>query len=171
MPPTTEVEEFSNFYREHYRNLYWVCWRSCRGDERLAEDIVQDTFANLYRSYASGTPAWKVLSRGYAMKALSHRTIDHFRRAASERKMITTVESWPPIDNDLTRDPGEKVAEHASVVWQLKDLTKRQQEVLYFRFVGMSMSEVAEMLDIGLGTAYGYYKAGLRRLQQIHSRT
>ena len=158
-----DTAAFEILYRRFARPLYGLALRMLR-DRTRAEDAVQETFAAIWRSAASyrsergpGAP-W--------LYAVARNAIVDRARSRGE-----TTFADPPESASPDAAPDER-AESAYVSWRVhravQDLPEREREVLELAYWGgLSQSEVAQFLDIPLGTVKTRTRSGLARLADL----
>jgi RNA polymerase sigma-70 factor (ECF subfamily) len=153
---------FEQLYRRYARPVFGLALRRL-GDRGRAEDAVQETFASVWRSAASYRP-----ERGPGapwLYAVARNAIVDRARARTE------VPADIPEEPAREAGPGEQ-AEQSWVAWRvhraLEELPEREREVVALAYwSGLSQSEVAEFLDIPLGTVKTRTRAALMRLADI----
>ena len=158
-PLTTQGGVFIDFVSTSFGTLHGIAYDMCQ-DTTLAKDLVQETYIRLFGVHNGVADK---LNIGYAKRTLTNLACDHFRKEAAQRKMVEKVESMVEL---LATDPGGQVDSNAYLVWLLKDLPPRQQEVLFLRYSGFSMIEVGELLGIAVGTGYRYLEMALNHLRE-----
>jgi len=152
-------EAFEQLYHRYVRSVFGLALRRLRDRER-AEDAVQETFSAVWRSAGSYRP-----ERGPAapwLYAVARNAIVDRLRARTE----------PPgeLPETASGEPGPaERAETSYVAWRvhraLEELPSREREVLELAYwSGLSQSEVAEFLDIPLGTVKTRTRSALARL-------
>jgi RNA polymerase sigma-70 factor (ECF subfamily) len=155
-------EAFELLYRRYVRSVFGLALRRLR-DRQRAEDAVQETFTAIWRSAHSYRP-----ERGAAapwLYAVARNAIVDRLRARNE----------PPSDVPETPsgEPGPPDrAESAFVAWRvhraLEALPEKEREVVELAYWSeMSQSEVAEYLDIPLGTVKTRTRSALHRLARL----
>jgi RNA polymerase sigma-70 factor (ECF subfamily) len=153
---------FELLYRRFSRAVYGFALRRL-GDRGRAEDAVQETFASVWRSARSYRP-----ERGPGapwLYAVARNAIVDRARAKTD----------PTADRPETAsgDPGPaERAESSFVAWQvhraLEELPESERTVLELAYwSGLSQSEVAEFLNIPLGTVKTRTRSGLARLADL----
>ena len=141
------------------------------GERGAAEDVVQDAFLSVWRQAKSykrdrGSP------KTWLMAIVHHRSIDKLRAHASAGSTV-------PIDdvhNELGEAPGVwqqvwSTMRGDSVRDALEKLPLEQKksiELAYFS--GYSQSEIAELMDVPLGTVKGRMRIGLQKLKALLER-
>ena len=150
---------FEDLYRRYARPVYGLAVRLL-GDRGRAEDAVQETFAAIWRSAGSYKP-----ERGPGapwLYAVARNAIADRGR----RRPETTAEV--PDTPDREPLPGDR-AEAEWVSWRvhraLEELPQSERQVIELAYwSGLSQSEVAEFLDIPLGTVKTRTRSGLGKL-------
>jgi RNA polymerase sigma-70 factor (ECF subfamily) len=154
---------FDTLYRRFARPILGLALRLLR-DRSRAEDAVQETFAAIWRSASSYRP-----ERGAGapwLYAVARNAIIDRARARRE-----TTFADPPDEASSSAGPAEH-AESSYVSWRVhravQDLPPHEREVLELAYWGeLSQSEVAQFLDIPLGTVKTRTRTGLARLADL----
>jgi RNA polymerase sigma-70 factor, ECF subfamily len=153
---------FEQLYHRYARPVFGLALRRL-GDRGRAEDAVQETFASIWRSAGSYKP-----ERGPGapwLYAVARNAIVDRARARTEIPA--------EIPDEAAREPGPSdLAEQGWVSWRvhraLEELNDREREVIALAYwSGLSQSEVAEFLQIPLGTVKTRTRAALMRLAEI----
>jgi RNA polymerase sigma-70 factor, ECF subfamily len=153
---------FEELYRRYARAIYGVV-RKMLGDHARSEDVVQEAFANVWRA-AGGYRRERGVATGWLFAIA--------RNAAADALRARTVQPVgdPPDVADPDPMPDEQVgaAQEAFRLHSAVDaLPEREREVIAMAyFEGLSQSEVAERLDIPLGTVKTRTRSGLSRLAE-----
>ena len=150
---------FETLYTRYARSVLGLALRRL-GDRGTAEDAVQETFTSVWRSAGSYRP-----ERGPGapwLYAVARNAISDRGRRRPEA--VSEVPDTP--DRDPL--PGERV-EADWVSWRvhraLEELPRTEREVIELAYwSGLSQSEVAEFLNIPLGTVKTRTRSGLGRL-------
>jgi RNA polymerase sigma-70 factor (ECF subfamily) len=152
-------EAFDVLYRRFVRPVFALALRRL-GDRGRAEDATQETFTSVWRSASSyraergpGAPWLYAVARN----AIVDRT-----RARSE----------PPAEapDDASSEPGPpEQAERSWLAWRvhraLEDLPEHERPLLELAYwSGLSQSEIADFLNIPLGTVKTRTRSALGRL-------
>ena len=168
-PPTDEQllasiaagdrDAFETLYRRYLRSVLGLALRRL-GDRGRAEDAVQETFTAVWRSARSyraergpGAP-WL-----YAVA----------RNAIADRGRVRNEPPAEPAE-EASSEPGpDERAEQDWLAWRVHravaGLPEREREVLELAYwAELSQSEIAEQLQIPLGTVKTRTRAGLHRL-------
>ena len=146
--------------------IYSVAYRIV-GDVPSAEDVVQEVFLATWRNASRfdelrGSPAsWMfALTRNKAIDLLRRETTSRSRSVEADlsiRPALDDVESeaWLSYRRDQARQ----------AMSALSDEQRRAVELAFFG--GLTHAEVAEVLEIPLGTAKSRIRTGLLRLRDI----
>jgi RNA polymerase sigma-70 factor (ECF subfamily) len=153
---------FELLYRRYARPVFSLALRRL-GDRGRAEDAVQETFASVWRSARSyrqergpGAP-W--------LYAVARNAIVDRRRALGE----------PPAEpvDEAAKDPGPpERAESSWTAWRvhraLAELPDNERQLIELAYWGgLSQSEVAQFLNIPLGTVKTRTRSALARLADM----
>jgi len=134
---TRATEDFEEFARARTPRLYRTAWLLA-GEHHLAEDLVQETLAKLYRSWRRSEHVENLPA--YAQTVLARTYISQRRRRSSSEQPIAT----PPDRADRTGDLALRVALQQA----LAELAPLDRAVLVLRFFeDRSVEQVA--LDLG----------------------
>jgi len=153
---------FELLYHRYVRSVFGLALRRLR-DRQGAEDAVQETFAAVWRSAASYRP-----ERGPAAPWLY---------AVARNAVVDRLRTRPEPTADLPEMASEAAgpperAESAEVAWRvhraLEELPAREREVVELAYwSGLSQSEVADYLNIPLGTVKTRTRSALSRLAGV----
>src|SRR4051812_12898701 len=158
-----DTAAFEILYRRFARPLYGLALRLLR-DRSRAEDAVQETFAAIWRSARSYRP-----ERGPGAPWLYAVARNAIVDRARARREATFAD--PPDEPSPSAGPAER-AEASYVSWRVhravQELPEHEREVLELAYWGeLSQSEVAQFLDIPLGTVKTRTRTGLARLADL----
>jgi len=146
-------EAFERFYREHAPRLLSFLRRSV-GDSKAAEDISQEAFLQLWQRPNGFNPAQGTL-KAYLFGIAAKRAADWWRHRAAA--------SPPPAERALR--PGEAPALMSNA---LERVGPDARSLLWLREVeGYSYQELAEMLEIPLGTVKSRLSAAREQLRRV----
>lgn len=139
------------------------------GDAQEAEDLTQDIFLNLStRPYDSKRGSLRtflaVVTRSRAIDRIRSRTV---RQQAIEKwkpNRNEEVESDSPFESVLQSEQSQEIQ---SALAQLSDSEQQILRLSYYE--GLTQSEIAERLQIPLGTVKSSARRGLLKLRQTFS--
>ena len=154
---------FESLYHRYARPLLGLALRMLR-DRSRAEDAVQETFASIWRSAPSYRP-----ERGPGapwLYAVARNAIVDRARARGEQPSPSR-----PTRSRPAPGPAEQT-EASYVSWRVHravdELPPREREALELAYwSGLSQSEIAQFLDIPLGTVKTRTRSGLARLADL----
>lgn len=162
-------EQFESEALVHLDTLYNVALR-LTGNASDAEDLVQDTVTKAYRAWDKYEPGTNC--RAWLVTIMRNTFINQFRRRSKQPSPVQfeAVEDTSVFDEVQDRDPEGSF--YDSIV---DDEVKRAIQELPEEFripivlsdvEGLSYAEIAEILDLPVGTVKSRLFRGRRRLQQ-----
>jgi RNA polymerase sigma-70 factor (ECF subfamily) len=171
-----QTEAFGVLLRRYERELYGYL-RRYLGDGSLAEDVFQNTFVQLFLKsgqYEKGRPV-----RPWLYTIATHQAIDALRRngrhqaVSLERteeaadtdlhSLLETLESRGPAPLEAVSAKERRERVRASVD-QLPDFLRQVLVLAYYQ--GLKYREIADILDIPVGTVKSRLHAALVKLQE-----
>lgn len=133
-------------------------------DPAMSEEVTQEVFVELWRTAVRFDPERASVST-WAITLARRRAVDRVRREQSQRDRIERSGARRP---DEVASPAESVVaslEAERVGRALADLPEEQRVVIELAFIhGDTHAEIAEYLDIPLGTVKGRARLGLKKL-------
>jgi RNA polymerase sigma-70 factor, ECF subfamily len=152
-------------YDRHSRAVYSLAYRMM-GERQAAEDLAQDAFLKVWRS-ATSYRADRGSVRTWLLSIVHNRGIDQLRSLASRRRIQEKVEASAPKSQ-----PSEAFSEswrnsqREQVREALGTLPPEQLKVLELAyFSGYTHVQIAELLDVPLGTVKGRMRLGLKKIK------
>jgi RNA polymerase sigma-70 factor (ECF subfamily) len=135
----------------------------------LAEETVQEAFLFVWKAPERFDPERGSL-RAWLMSVVHHRAIDLVRREEAQHRRSLESVSDPQLEQD---DPGVGVVEEVSLAQTrlevrraLEDLPPAQRQVVELMyFGGYSQTQIADSMDIPLGTVKSRAMLGMRRMR------
>ncbi len=151
--------EFSAYVRERRASLYATAYH-LTGDRFEAEDLLQNALFSTYR-------AWDRIADKGALGGYLRRTMTNLHISAWRRRKLNeypTEELPEPAAPDHDEMRGTELR---AVLWQaLARLPELQRTMLVLRYYeGRTDPEIAEVLDISVGTVKSSIWRSLRRLR------
>ena len=164
LPFDRSGDELRELYRRYASELFGFA-TSALGDRELAEEVVQDVFAQLWR-HAGDYDQRRASVRTWLYAIARNRIIDAHRRAAARPKRA---------DDDASLDTAAEMdaaLDHAVLRWQvtaaLARLSPAHREVIRLaHYGGLTMREIAERTGVPLGTVKSRTSYALRHLRLI----
>lgn len=156
--PSPEVE-FTTYVRERRASLYATAYH-LTGDRHEAEDLLQSALFSTYR-------AWDRISDKAAVGGYVRRTMTNLHISAWRRRKLNEypTEELPETAGDTDAMRGTELR---AVLWQaLARLPELQRTMLVLRYYeGRTDPEIADILDISVGTVKSSIWRSLRRLRE-----
>jgi len=158
-----DADAFGELYDRYSSRAFGLAVVICNSSER-AEEAVQDAFVSLWRTRArydqdrGGIQNWIfALVRNRSIDIYhANRRGDGLRASEAHLDRIAMIGSVE--DDAVTRDEGERVRD------TLHQMPALQREVIALAyFGGLSHSEIAQHLDVPLGTVKGRMRLGLQK--------
>jgi len=153
----------------HHAFLFGYLYRLVGGDHPLAEDLVQETFLRILRQRTrpSDSPF-----KPWFYKIATNLARDHFKSAAVRQRACKGNEEEALLQmSDRTSGPEERalIAERGSEVrMALAQLSEDYRVVGVLRlYQEFSLQDVAETLQIPLGTVKSRLSVGVHRLRAV----
>jgi RNA polymerase sigma-70 factor (ECF subfamily) len=179
-----QAEAFGDLVRRYERELYGYL-RRYLGDATLAEDVFQNTFLQLYLKsghYEAGRPV-----RPWLYTIATHQAIDALRRGSRHQAISLEqprrADGSEPSDGELrnllelleSRGPSPVEAASAeerrrhvrAAVDRLPDFLRQVLVLAYYQ--GLKYREIAEILEIPVGTVKSRLHSALLKLQEAWS--
>ena len=157
---------FQVLYERHSGVAFSLAYRMV-GSRNAAEDVVQEAFLSIWRSGARYERT-RGSVRTWVLGIVHNRAIDSLRRAtvhdkrrASDEGIAERLESPDRTDVEVAR------REEAGTVRTAMDtLPVEQSQVIELAyFGGFSHSEIADMLEMPIGTVKGRMRLGLEKMR------
>jgi RNA polymerase sigma-70 factor (ECF subfamily) len=156
---------FAALYDRHGGASYSLAYR-LMGERTAAEDLVQDVFLKVWRS-AGGYRAARASVRTWILSIVHHRGVDQLRSLASRRRTQDRVEATAPRSQPSEAfSSAWRNSQRDQVRMALDSLPAEQLKILELAyFSGYTHVEIAELLDIPLGTVKGRMRLGLKKIK------
>lgn len=155
------IGQFNALVDEHSSALFRIAYRMM-GDRHEAEDMVQETFRSAWKSreaYCEG-----IGDRAWLASILRRRIVDRWRRKAppptlaGDQPMDVGVPAADPLAADYTDE----------MQFALSQLPPELKETLLLVVVGeLTHQEVADLLNVPLGTVLSRVSRARRRLREV----
>lgn len=150
-------------HRRYVNLVYSVAFRVLN-DQMAAEEVTQDTFMRVWNKVDSYDPARGAFVTWLATIA-RRLAIDVFRQ--QERKPLlgaVSMEDNPDLWNTVLRDDHNDLRRTLQAV--MDDLPSDQRDVLQLTyFYGMTHSDIADYLQVPLGTVKTRIRLGMEKLR------
>jgi RNA polymerase sigma-70 factor (ECF subfamily) len=160
---------FELLYDRHGGASFALAYRMV-GDRVTAEDISQEAFLSIWRS-RTRYQAERGSVRTWVLGIVHHRAIDalrrnlvHERRRSSAEGIEERHEAPERERTDVEAGRREDARHVRSALGELPEAQSRVIELAYFG--GFSHSQIADMLEMPIGTVKGRMRLGLEKLRQ-----
>lgn len=128
-----------------------------------AEDILQRTFLDAWRHAPRYDPSQRFTT--WLFTIAHRRAVDELR---TKRHPVVDVDTVHDLVGEDGRDTVDRFADAADVRQALTRLPEHEQETIRLAyFEGLTQGEIAQRLDVPLGTVKARSSRGLRRLATI----
>jgi RNA polymerase sigma-70 factor (ECF subfamily) len=162
-----DPEAFEVLYDRHGGAAFSLAYRMV-GTRAVAEDIVQEAFLSIWRSKVRYERE-RASVRTWVLGIVHHRTIDalrrnlvHDRRRASAEGIEERHEAPELTDVEAVRR--EEAREVRAALQTLPGEQSRVIELAYYG--GFTHTQIAEMLDMPVGTVKGRMRLGLEKMRR-----
>ena len=164
-------QAFAQFYDEMAGAVLGVVVRIVRS-QSLAEEVAQEVFLEVWRKATNWQPERGAAATWVLMIARA-RAIDQVRsEQASKDRQDRVTPGWIEPASDEVAEKVTMSDEHSEVRTALTRLSDAQREVIRLAFYGgKTYVEVANHLDLPVGTVKTRMRDGLIRLRQIYGVT
>jgi RNA polymerase sigma-70 factor (ECF subfamily) len=170
-------DAYRELLRRYERPVFSLVYRVVR-DRSTAEDLSQEAFVRAFQAIGTFNPSYKFSS--WIFKIANNLTIDHLRR----RKLDTvSIEGSPHADTrealersrinlEATGENPERFTENRELGSHIEEaIAKLRPEyrtaVLLRHVEGYGYEEVAEIMEVPLGTAKTFIHRGRLQLKQL----
>jgi RNA polymerase sigma-70 factor (ECF subfamily) len=161
-----DVRALEQLYDRHRVLAYSLALRTL-GNPTEAEDVVQEAFLSVWRS-AHTYQRERSSPRSWLLSIVHNRCIDKLRSRQVRPQSVAleagldvadSVDVWREVADTLT---GEDVR---SALHQLPPEQRETIELAYFQ--GYTHSQIAQLMEVPLGTVKGRMRIGLHKLRSV----
>jgi len=153
-------------YTRYSGPLYSLAYQ-VTGADRYAQEVVQEVFVAVWKDAGRYDPARGALS-SWLFALARHKAIDLVRKEANVRKHTADVDlEFREADDDVDQEAWLRLRRDTvrAAITQLPEAQRTALELAFF--AGLTHVEVAEKLDIPLGTAKTRIRTALLKLRDI----
>ncbi len=151
---------------ERYGGIVFGMTYRLLGDRHAAEECTQDVFVSVWRTAGAYEPARARVST-WLLTIARNRAIDATRRRAA-RPVDPHEDVWTTEQAPDTADLVSQADEATRVAAAMAELPDAQREALSLAyFDGLSHTEIAQRLEVPVGTVKGRIRLALDRLRAI----
>lgn len=164
---------FEALIKKYSRLIYFFIFYQTK-DSQLSEDLTQETFIKAWKNIRKFD--FDKSFRAWIFKIARNTTIDYFRKFRSKEIPFSFFEDekgFNPVTEKL-RDPQplpNQVLELKEVKDYVKNLVSElpfnYQQIIYMHYeLGLSLSEIAKILDKSVNTVKSWHQRALLRLKK-----
>ncbi len=162
-----DIDAFEAVYDRHSAAAFSLAYRIV-GNRTTADDVMQEAFLSIWRSRERYEPDRGSL-RSWILGIVHHRALDVLRRASVHDRRRASAEGIEEQHEAAERTEVEvaRREEARSIRAAIDDLPERQGQVIQLAyFGGFTHTQIAEMLEMPIGTVKGRMRLGLDKLRQ-----
>lgn len=159
-----DTKAFERIYDAYSASLFGICLKIIK-DEEASQDILQDSFVKIWK---------KIHSFDETKGSLFTWMLNITRNTAIDRYRQLVKKSEVSIQNEDTNVSYSKASSstmnisHIGISELLKTLPDEQQVIIeYLYFKGYTQQEVAEELDLPLGTVKTRSRSALKAMKEL----
>ncbi|MEQ8842596.1 MAG: sigma-70 family RNA polymerase sigma factor [Acidimicrobiales bacterium] len=155
--PLTTHHSIEALFTEHYRGLVRLV-SGLLDDNETCEEIVQDAFAALLRGHRTAEAGREA---AYLRSAVLNGARSQLRKRRVRRRHLRSL-SPTAETTDAAETAAVAALEHQRVLEAIRDLPRRQSEVLLLRYqADLTEIEIAETLGISPGSVKTHASRGV----------
>jgi len=159
--PDTTWGAVSEIYRTEYKSLVRLAYLFVH-DVPTAEEVVQDSFVSMHRSWV------KIRDSKKALAYLRQSVVNGSRSVLRHRTVVDKNAPKPAPDEPSAESGAITLLERGQVVEALRRLPDRQREALVLRYYGdFSEAEIAKAMGISKGAVKSHTARGMAALKSI----
>lgn len=161
-----QVKALGSLYDRYARLVYSIAYRVLNSAEE-AEDITQDVFLTLWRRNTYDSTRGSLSS--FLTTLTRSRAIDRLRSKSARLRVVQRLQGIVRSESGLPSpleqaSIGERSHLIRTALSQLSESERQVLEIAYYE--GLSQSEIAQRLDIPLGTVKSRSRQGLLKLRR-----
>ncbi len=163
-----DAAAFNELLGQHEKRMYAVCLRMC-GNHEDAQDCLQEAMLRVYRAI-SGFKGQSSFST-WLYRVTMNACLDELRKR--KNKPSTSLDGmldagWSPADERDTPEKHVLSAEKRTVIQQtIAELPEDMRSAVVLRDIqGFSYDEIAQMLEINVGTIKSRISRGREKLRE-----
>lgn len=159
-----EETAFDLFVHKYYKEVLTYCGYHCP-DREYAEDITQETFVRFFTKLSNYH--FKGKTKNYLYTIAGNLCKDYFKKI----KEIPVKESELSSKIESAKRPMEDVLNKLTIEWALKQLPDEMREVvILYYFQELKLTEIADILHIGLPLVKYRLKQAKKQLEKLLQR-
>ncbi len=145
-------------YLKYFDKMFGMCLRHT-DDQELAMSLLNDGFLKIFKNI--GTFKGEGNLEGWIRKIIFNCIADHFRRKKNNIKYVE-------LDDTRTIDESFNEFDFESIISSIKKLPEKDRRVFVLHSIeGYNHAEIAELLNISVGTSKWYLSSARTKLREI----
>jgi RNA polymerase sigma-70 factor (ECF subfamily) len=168
-----EKSAFQELVENYKKKVYYLAL-DMAGNHADAEDISQEVFLKVFRSFKTFNREAKLSSWIY--RITYNASIDHLRRKAiapepvEEKFLDLTSQVIPPVSQPFYLDPAmttEKALLQMQIERALEKVSAQERAVFILRhYEDLRLGDIAETLNISIGSVKSYLFRAVKKIQK-----
>ena len=166
-------DALSDVYEKTYRNLFSL-GKTLTHDTELVKDCIQEVFVWIFKQKRKQLVPVKNI-QAYLLNAVKHTLLDAFKKQNVYKKFIDSYDLEEPIDvsaeEQIIAQEREMALQNLMVKYKLA-LTKRQQEIIHYRFVDeLSIEEIAALLGVNYQSVANILQRSIKKIRNLYQKS
>ncbi|HEY7884600.1 MAG TPA: sigma-70 family RNA polymerase sigma factor [Cellvibrionaceae bacterium] len=159
---TGDHHAYAQLVRRYQSRLRLSLRNQCGGDEALADDIAQDAFIKAYKALAGFKQEAQFFTWLYQIAR--NQLMSHYRK-----KQPLLLDDEPTLNQDMAMvTVADDNLAGRDLKRALEQLSDQQREAIYLTYqLGHSNEEVAELMQVPLGTLKSHILRGKAKLKEL----
>ena len=163
-------DAFSKIYGRFVRDLFSF-GTTFTSDSDLVKDCIQDVFIRVYRNRAKLASVENI--KVYFLIALKNTLIDALKKHRVYQSFIDSYDVEEQFDESEEERIIAKESDEAvqNIIAKYKSaLTKRQQEIIHYRFVDeLTIEEISKLLNVNYQSIANTIQRSLKKIRNLYS--
>lgn len=161
-----DLAALDELYERYSKQAFGLAYRMLSNRE-TAEEVVQDAFLSVWRQAETYRPGMGRV-RPWLLSIVHHRSIDRIRRVRERMPSASLDEAWMKASPSDTFGDAYRTLQRDQIREALAQLPREQRaaiDLAYFN--GSTFVEIAEMMDVPVGTVKSRVRLGLAKLKDL----
>lgn len=155
-------------YKLFYGKMYGVCLRYTKNEDQ-AKDILQDGFIKVFNSIEKFN--FQGSFEGWIRRIIVNTAIDFFRKSKTDFLLLSedqAMEDFSETVEDEEEEEGEYEFKASQVIEAMNQLSPAYRTIFnLYLFENLTHKEIAEKLDISVGTSKSNFAKAKKNLRKI----
>ena len=159
-------QELEKIYNEAYRSVYWTAMSLLKNEDD-AEDIVQETFISLIKSYDTIKDKSKV--HAWLKKTAANKCLDRIKLTKTVNVEDEFFDSAEDVPEDFLPDSLVESAETRKIIMDIIENSLSEdvrRTLILFYFNELSVKEISEALGVPQGTILWRLSSARKRIKK-----